>query len=110
MTDQENTPLTRPGPGGEQWYVVATVNGDELAALVASQLKSAGIPTLVYREAAGRALGLTMGLLGASDVLVPEAYYEDALTLLEGENGDDFALDDGVPPLDDGNTVTPESE
>ncbi|MBN1966575.1 MAG: hypothetical protein JW910_18125 [Anaerolineae bacterium] len=108
MTDQDNTPITRPGPGGKLWYVVATVNGDELAALVAGQIESAGIPVWVYREAAGRAIGLTMGLLGASDVLVPEEYYEDALNLLDAEDEDDPALDDGVPPLDDGNAITPE--
>ncbi len=94
----ERFPSTRRGPDNRPWYVVATAYGEAEAAIVAGLLKTAGIPTWVYWESAGRALGLTMGVLGTTDILTPEEYYEEAMVLLEG---DDVDLLESGSALDD---------
>lgn len=100
-----NLPASRRGPDNRTWYVVATVGGEAEAAIITGRLESAGIPVWVYRESAGAAIGLTMGILGSVYVMTPEAYYEEAMALLEG--GDSPELDDGAPELDDGDTISP---
>lgn len=102
MSDE--TRITRPGPDGNAWVVVASTPGDTVAAVVAGALESAGIPVYTYRESAGAAIGLTVGLLGTVDILVPEAHYEDAVALLDEDEGLD-ELDSGAYPLDDGSTI-----
>lgn len=78
------------GPDDSVWYVVAEAAGMTNAEVVAGLLRSASIPVYLYREAAGSsALALTVGLLGSVNVAVPEAYYAEALALLDAD--DDFA-------------------
>ena len=89
--------------GAYRWFVVATAQGQIHAAIIAGLLETADIPTHIYHESAGAAIGLTVGALGMTRILVPEAYYDTALLLLE-ENEDNL-LDDGALPLDDGDTV-----
>lgn len=101
-----NLPASRRGPDNRTWHVVATVGSEAEAAIITGRLESAGIPVWVYRESAGAAIGLTMGLLGSVYVMTPESYYEEAMTLLEG--GDSPELDDGAPELDDGDTIAPD--
>jgi hypothetical protein len=64
------------------WVPVATAMGEIEANLIAGRLNSEGIPTRIRQEAAGAALGLTIGL-GQILVLVPEAMGERALRILE---------------------------
>ncbi len=84
------------GPDGSIWYVVAEVGGLVNAEVIAGLLRAARIPVYLYREAAGSsALPLTVGMLGAVTVAVPEIYYAEALALLDAEN-------DLFPELDEG--------
>lgn len=76
------------------WFVVATTAGVMEASIIAGRLESLGIPATIFREAAGAALGLTIGM-GQARVLVPEKYYELAMATLDPN--DLPALDDGEP-------------
>lgn len=82
------------GGGSEEvrWEVVAQTAGLTPATIIAGRLQAEGIPARAWQEGAGRALGLTVGLLGTGYVTVPEEYaaaarrvLEDAAPLDEGE-------------------------
>ncbi|MCS6872032.1 MAG: DUF2007 domain-containing protein [Anaerolineae bacterium] len=74
------------------WMVVAI--GSYLEAnIISGRLTSFGIPNYIHRESVGLVLGLSIGL-GEARVVVPEAYYEAALLVLEP--------DDSVARLTDG--------
>lgn len=74
---------TRRTLDGQTWYIVAQVPGLIVAEIVAESLHSAGIPVRVFREAAGTALPVSVGLLGSVKVGVPGDRYEDAVRLLD---------------------------
>ena len=90
----EDSPIQRRGPDDRTWFLVATAGGDTEAAILKGALESAGIPVWVYRESAGRALGLGIGPLGASFLYTTEPFYEAALDLLAGPDAPD-ELEDG---------------
>jgi hypothetical protein len=74
---------TTPGGNKEgQWQTVAQTAGLLPAQIIGGRLEAEGIPTRVWQEGAGRALGLTVGMLGAGHVMVPEEYVEQALEIL----------------------------
>ncbi len=78
-------------PGQEEpvrWRAVATANGLAEAAIIQGRLESEGIPAQIHQEPAGVAIGLTLGLLGQAQVLVPEPLAEQAERI----------LNEGVPP------------
>ncbi len=94
MSDFESTALPLPSqensgsPNGSQevrWKVVAQAPGITPATIIAGRLQAEGVPVRVWQEAAGQALGLTVGLLGTGYVLVPEEYVEQALEILAYE-------------------------
>jgi hypothetical protein len=96
MSDFESTALPLPShensgsPDGSQevrWKVVAQAPGITPATIIAGRLQAEGLPVRVWQEAAGQALGLTVGLLGTGHVLVPEEYVEQALEILAYEAG-----------------------
>jgi hypothetical protein len=77
-------------PGGDEaprWVVIAIVSWAE-AEVMRSKLESEGIPCLLQREAAGAAIGITIGPLGEVRVLVPESLAERAIDLLSEEVDD----------------------
>lgn len=88
MSDQQKFPIKkRRGPDRKLWYVVAHAVDMTSASIPAGLLRSAGIPVFLFREAAGQsAIPLSVGLLGGVDVAVPEAFYDEALALLEGDD------------------------
>ncbi len=105
MSEEQKFPIKkRRGPDQKIWYVVAHAVDMTTASIPAGLLRSAGIPVFLFREAAGQsALPLSVGLLGGVDVAVPEAFYAEALALLEA---DDEPLDElppqaSEPPQDD---------
>jgi hypothetical protein len=63
------------------WVPVATAQGVEVAHLIAGRLNSEGIPTRISQEAAGAAIGLSVGL-GQIHVLVPEPLEARAVSIL----------------------------
>ncbi len=103
--------VTTPGHNAEvRWVVVKKTSGILPAQVIAGSLEAAEIPALAWQEGAGRALGLTVGLLGSGYVSVPEPYEEQARDFLEMM--DDLAADWEEADeawLDDETGETPES-
>jgi hypothetical protein len=65
------------------WKVVAVANGLAQAAIIQGRLEAEGIPARIHQEPAGVAIGLTVGVLGQAQVLVPEPLAEEAVRILE---------------------------
>ncbi len=62
-------------PAGQEpikWVSVAAALGPAQAEILRGRLETEGIPARVAQEAAGGVYGLTVGLLGQVDVIVPE--------------------------------------
>ena len=79
-----------------KWVPVATAMGHIEANLIAGRLQSEGIPARISQEAAGAALGLTIGMFQIR-VLVPEAMAQQALLILSELailNDDDWQEED----------------
>lgn len=82
-------------PGGEEpvtWVSVAAALGPAHAEILRGRLETEGIPALVVREPAGSAYGLTVGLLGQVDIVVPQEYAARAREILADvgeETGED---------------------
>jgi hypothetical protein len=94
--------LIRYTPDHKTWIVVAYAPDMVTAEIPAGLLRSAGIPVFLFREAAGSsAIPVTFGLLGGVEVGVPEAYYQEALTLIEG---DDESPDQPADQLEPGDS------
>ena len=89
-------PHARPPQG---WMSVYVTNSTPDAYIVVGRLESEGIRSWVQQEAAGAAFGLTVGQMGAVQVLVNPEDYEAAMAVLEedftGEDFDDEALEAG---------------
>ena len=62
---------------------VYTAAGQAEAALIKSLLEAKGIPVMVAQEGAGVAFGLTVGLMGMAEILVPEKYAAEARKVIE---------------------------
>ncbi|MBN1202114.1 MAG: DUF2007 domain-containing protein [Anaerolineae bacterium] len=92
--------VKRRGPDAKVWYVVAYAMGMAEAEISAGLLRSAGIPVFLFREAVGSAIPVSYGLMGGVEVAVPEAYYAEAMTLLEEENDSDEPPDRLLPGMD----------
>jgi hypothetical protein len=73
-----------------RWEIVARTAGVMPANIMAGRLQAEGIPTRAWQEGAGRALGLTVGILGTGYVAVPEEYVEIAQEILADENQIDW--------------------
>jgi len=109
MSDFDTTALPLPShknsvsPDGRQevrWKVVAQAPGITPATIIAGRLQAEGVPVRVWQEAAGQALGLTVGLLGTGYVVVPEAYVEQALEILAYEE-DAVELEEAFDDFDE---------
>ena len=96
MSDAHSEPLPFSShersetPGGSRevrWEVVAQAPGITPATIIAGRLQAEGLPVRVWQEAAGQALGLTVGLLGTGYVAVPEPFAAQALEILEDDAG-----------------------
>jgi hypothetical protein len=101
MDENENAISKRNGPDDQTWYIVASTPDLTTAEIPAGLLRSANIPVFLFREALGSsAMPLMVGRLAGVDVAVPEAYYLEAMALLDA---DDVLLDELAPPCDDQN-------
>ncbi len=77
---------------------VFTANGQPEAQMILMLLSSAGIPAEAVQESYGQTLGLTVGELGAVEILVPPSFKEQAEKLLEAyQQGD---LEEGPAQAD----------
>lgn len=97
MSDNKQA-LTRRGPDQRTWYIVGHATSMTQAEIPAGLLRSAGIPVFLFREAASTAIPVSFGLLGNVDIAVPEAYYAEAMALLE--EGDDDSGPELPPEID----------
>lgn len=80
-----------PGGGEEiHWEIVARTAGVMPATIIAGRLQSENIPARAWQEGAGRALGLTVGILGTGYVAVPEEFVELAQEILADEDQIDW--------------------
>ena len=85
----ENLPESMPedvSSGGHediQWQIVDEVAGDPQAELLGSLLEAQDIPVILSQEGAGRAIGLTLGLLGVVQILVPNEHADQARQILD---------------------------
>jgi hypothetical protein len=68
----------------EQWVVVETVAGMLRAEILRGLLEAQGLTVFLSQEGVGHSVyGLTVGRLGAVDVLVPAGQAEQAQAILE---------------------------
>ena len=72
--------------------VVYTALGISEAHMIANLLKSEGIPAFVNHESLASVMGINFGM-GEISVLVNEANYEEALSILDAEEMDQLPSD-----------------
>lgn len=66
----------------EQWEVLDEISGSIDAEIIRGMLEAQDIPVVLSQEGAGRAIGLTIGPLGETQILVPKDKLEDAQKIL----------------------------
>jgi hypothetical protein len=66
-----------------QWVSIAKDLGDLQAEILRGLLEAQEIPVLLFREGAGRAIGLMIGLLGEVEIMVPDKYRDEAISILD---------------------------
>ena len=81
-----------------EWVQLDEVAGAEEASLVVSYLHANGIEAFAWQEGAGRAFGLTIGVLGATHIMVRDDQAQLARSVLEAEVEDGL---DGDEPADE---------
>ena len=96
----EQAAASETTPGGREttrWRAVAQNLFPAEAAIIKSRLESEDIPAITQQEAMGSVLGLTVGPLGSTKVLVPEPLAERALSILSETFEDDEFWEDELP-------------
>jgi hypothetical protein len=91
-------PHARPPEG---WMSVYVTNSVPDAYIVVGRLDVDGIRSWVQQEAAGAALGLTVGQMGAVQVLVNPEDFEAAMAILAVDYSDEDWVEDGMDAEDD---------
>ncbi len=90
----------------DDWVLIEKVPGDLQAEILRGLLEAQGIPVLLSKEGAGRAIGLSVGPLGEVEILVSRSNEKDALRVLADFRAGLFEADDD---LSDDETLTEES-
>ncbi len=94
-------PHSRPPAG---WMSVYETDNSPDAYIVVGRLETEGIKSWVYQEAAGSAMGITIGPLGAVLVLVNPDDYERAMSILAEDLSDEDWLDGDELTDEDGDS------
>jgi hypothetical protein len=94
-TESRSESTTPGGVKETKWVVVAEMAGLAPAEIVADRLEIEGIPARAWQEGAGKAFGLTAGLLGTGYVMVPEVYAEEAKEILATPPDEDIFAEAG---------------
>jgi len=90
-----------------KYVLIETVNGDLTAELMRGLLQAQGIPAMLSKEGAARAMGLNVGPLGEVEILVPQDQLELARQVLEDyyagafANSEEFTENDWDGDLDE---------
>ncbi len=87
--------------------VVCTVEGRLEAERIRSWLEAEGIPAMVSQEGAGQVYGLTLGLLGQADVLVPAERAAEAQALLADMPCEEAGSGEADSPAPEGDAPAP---
>lgn len=101
--DNDDANQTSPGEKKEiLWEVVAKTDGLVTAQILVGRLQAEGLLARAWQEGAGRALGLTVGLLGTGYVMVPKEDVARAKAILEEDVELDFDDDEFEEDYDPG--------
>lgn len=92
---------------GTEPVIVRTVHGQLEGQMIKIFLESAGIPAELSQESAGQTYGLTIGALGAVDILVPASMAEQAQELLDAY--DRGELEEGPEAGDEDSSLADDS-
>ena len=80
----------------QKWEVIVEVQGEVQAEIMRGLLEAQGIPVVLIQEGAGRAYGLTVGLMGLVQILAPSNLSERAHQVLADYYAGVF--EEGVDP------------
>ncbi len=84
----------------DEWVVIENVSGDLQAEILRGLLEAQGIPVLLSRESAGRAIGLSVGPLGEVVILVHAENLQDAERVLAEFRSGYFDKEEDLNPDD----------
>ncbi len=87
--------------GTTEWQVAASLPGGGIEAeILRGLLEANGIPVVVSQEGAARAIGLGVGPLAETQLLVPKVHLQEALALLRAYRAGELELpeDEESPP------------
>ena len=82
----------------EEWVLVDKVQGQLQAELIKGLLEAQGIMVWLNSQGAARAYAVTVGTLGAVEILVPSSAVEQARKVLEAYYRGDFNDIEFEPP------------
>lgn len=77
--------VEEPEAESAEWVQLKTAAGPEEAALEAAFLRANGVEALTWQQGAGHAYGLTVGMLGASHIMVRQDQLELARSVIESQ-------------------------
>lgn len=78
MAEQNLTPDNQ-----NDWVTIAYTHDRMEAESISALLRSEDIPVFIKQEGAGRAIGLTVGILGKIEVMVSSEHADLAISLLD---------------------------
>jgi hypothetical protein len=94
----------------EPLVVVCTVAGRLEADRIKSWLEAEGIPAMVSQEGAGQVYGLSLGLMGDADVLVPASRAAEAEAWLAALHSGEMQSTDSSSPDPDIDALTSDAQ
>ena len=77
------------------WAKFWETSGSLSAEVIAGRLRAEGIPTWVWQQGAGAAMGLTFGPMGRGHVMVPEDQLENARRVMAIDHTPDDIVEEG---------------
>jgi len=85
----------------DEWVVIENVSGDLQAEILRGLLEAQGVPVLLSRESAGRAIGLSVGPLGEVVILVHAENLQEAQRVLADYHSGLFEEEEGSISIDE---------
>ena len=85
----------------DEWVLIDKIQGQFQAEIIKGLLEAQGIQVWLNSQGAARAYAVTVGTLGAVELLVPSSQADRAREIMEEYNRGDFEnmkLDDSEPP------------
>jgi len=85
----------------DEWVLIDKIQGQFQAEIIKGLLEAQGIQVWLNSQGAARAYAVTVGTLGAVELLVPSSQADQAREIMEEYNRGDFEnmkLDNSEPP------------